>query len=127
VEELTLHVYYKNGTAESVLYNDGGEGYDYQQGHQTLRRFLVSGTATALTLTQQIEGDYQPSYATYCVVLHGLPTPPQAASADGQSVVLDTHAATPGTGAAPALKVGVGFGEVRIELAAPDSVAPDRA
>jgi alpha-glucosidase len=127
VEELTLHVYYKNGAAESVLYDDGGEGYDYQQGHQTLRRFLVSGTATALTLTQQIEGDYQPSYATYRVVLHGLPTPPQSADADGQLVALDTYAASATTVAAPALTVGVGFGEVRIELTAPVSAAPDRA
>jgi alpha-glucosidase len=60
-------------------------------------------------------------------VLHGLPSPPQSADADGQLVALDTYAASATTVAAPALTVGVGFGEVRIELTAPVSAAPDRA
>jgi alpha-glucosidase len=127
VEELTLHVYYKNGTAESVLYDDGGEGYAYQEGQQSTRRFTVAGDGTSLTLSQQIEGDYQPSYATYRVVLHGLPTPLQTASADGQAVAPGSYPATETTVAAPALVVGVGFGQVRIELEAAASALPASA
>ena len=122
VEELTLHVYYKNGTLESVLYDDGGEGYSYQQGIQTVRRFTVAGDATSLTLSQKIEGDYQPSYATYQVVLHGLPTPVQAAMADGQALEPTEYVATEAT---PALVVGVGFAEVRIMLGVPGAEAND--
>ena len=86
VEELTLHVYYINGTAESLLYDDGGEGYAYQeQGQQTLRRFLVSGDADSLSITQTIEGPYQPSYGRYRLVLHGLPGAVSSALIDGQA------------------------------------------
>jgi alpha-glucosidase len=116
VEELTLHVYYKAGTAESVLYDDGGEGYAYQQGAQTVRRFTVVGDATSLTLRQHIEGNHQPSYVTYRVVLHGLPATPLAATADGQPVALGAHLATDTTVATPALVVSVSVQELKIEF-----------
>lgn len=73
VDELILHVYYKNGAADSILYDDGGEGYGYQEGRQTTRRFTVLGTEKTLTLTQTTEGDYQPAFRRYRVVLHGCP------------------------------------------------------
>ncbi|MFD1468907.1 glycoside hydrolase family 31 protein [Hymenobacter caeli] len=119
VDELTLHVYYKNGSAESVLYDDGGEGYAYQeQDQRTVRRFALTGSPTGLAISQTIEGPYQPAYATYRVVLHGLPGPPAGASADGQP--LEIAPATLETGlTAPALTVGVGFGELRVVLAVP--------
>jgi alpha-glucosidase len=120
VEQLTLHVYYKNGMATSVLYDDGGEGYAYQEaGQQTTRRFTVTGTAAALTLTQAIQGDYQPPYATYRVVLHGLPAAVAAATADAQPLPLAEYPATETTVAAPAVVVGADFAEVKIELALP--------
>ncbi|TPG67571.1 DUF4968 domain-containing protein [Hymenobacter nivis] len=118
VDQLTLHVYYKNGTAESCLYDDGGEGYAYQeQGQQTVRRFTATGTATELVLAQAIEGPYQPAYATYRVVLHGLPLVATGALADGQpaellSIELETGLVLPG------FVVGTGFGELRVSLAA---------
>ncbi|TGE15217.1 DUF4968 domain-containing protein [Hymenobacter elongatus] len=90
VEELTLHVYYKEGTETSVVYDDGGDGYGYQAGHSTTRHFTVTGTATALTVTQAIEGDYQPSFATYRVVLHGLSFGAAHATVDGEAVALTT-------------------------------------
>ena len=118
IEELTLHVYYKNGTAESVLYDDGGEGYAYQeQAAQTLRRFGVTGTATELVLTQTIEGTYAPAYATYRVVLHGLPAAAQAVAVDGKAQKLASLALETGL-ELPALAVPVAFGEVRVRLAA---------
>ena len=87
IEQLTLHVYYKNGKVESVHYDDGGEGYAYREGQRTVRRFTVTGSATDLVLTQAIEGDYQPSYATYRVVLHGV-AGPIAVTADGQAATV---------------------------------------
>ncbi|WP_240737404.1 glycoside hydrolase family 31 protein [Hymenobacter metallicola] len=86
VEELTLHVYYKQGSETSVVYEDGGEGYGYQQGQSTTRRFTVTGTAASLTLTQTIEGDYQPSFTTYRVVFHGFGV--GQATADGQETAV---------------------------------------
>ena len=114
IEELTLHVYYKNGKAESVHYDDGGEGYGYQEGQRTVRRFTVTGSATDLVLTQAIEGDYPPSYATYRVVLHGV-AGAIAVTADGQPAPVTE--ATLETGLTlPSLVVPVGFGEVRVNV-----------
>ncbi|SHK96697.1 glycoside hydrolase family 31 protein [Hymenobacter psychrotolerans] len=84
IEEVTLHVYFKAGQESSVLYDDGGEGYGYQSGQQTTRRFTVTGTEKGLLLQQTIEGDYQPSFARYRVVVHGLPFAATAYSTDGQ-------------------------------------------
>jgi alpha-glucosidase len=123
VEQLTLHVYYKNGTAESVLYDDGGEGYAYQDGQQTTRRFRVTGDATSLTLTQASEGDYQTPYSTYRVVLHGLPAAIEAATADAQALSLGEYPATETTVAAPAVVASVSFSEVKISLAAAATTA----
>ena len=116
VTELTLHVYYKNGTAESVLYDDGGEGYAYQeQGQQTVRRFTCTGTPEELTIVQHTEGPYQPAYATYRVVLHGLPATPAAITVDGKAT--QATQATLETGLAlPSVTLSVNFGEVRIAL-----------
>jgi len=95
IDELTLHVYFKNGTTESVLYDDGGEGYGYQEGQRTVRRFTVAGSDKGLLLTQSIEGDYAPAYATYRLVLHGLPFVPAQAVVDGTAAELTEGATTP--------------------------------
>ena len=73
VDELTLHVYYKDGEEESILYEDSGEGYDYEDGIYTITRFTLSGTKDRLKLVRKGSGHYIPTYETYRVVLHGLP------------------------------------------------------
>ena len=113
VDELSLHVYYVEGEAQSVLYDDGGDGYDYEQGRRTLRRFTVAGDATSLTLTQAIEGDYQPQYQRYRVVLHGLPAAPSTIEADEASVASTPTSLLTGL-TCPAFTVSTGFGEVRV-------------
>jgi len=124
VEELTLHVYYpSNGPLESVLYDDGGEGYAYQQGQKTVRRFRVAADANGLTISQTTEGAYQPSYHTYRVVLHGLPTAMEVAAADGQPATLGQYEATETTVAAPALWVSSSFQELKLLLAKPATEA----
>ncbi|GGE93874.1 glycoside hydrolase family 31 protein [Hymenobacter cavernae] len=114
VEELTLHVYYKDGKEASVLYDDGGEGYGYQEGQSTTRRFTVAGTATSLSLKQEIEGDYQPSFTTYRVVLHGLPFDLTDVAADGVAVEADEHITDTGL-TLPSVVVNAGFGEVVVK------------
>ena len=114
VEEVTLHVYYKNGTEHSVLYDDGGEGYGYEQGQCTTRRFTLTGTETSLTLRQEIEGDYQPSFATYRVVFHGLPFAPLKGTTDSKAAALTEAAADMGA-ALPQVIVSAGFAELVVE------------
>jgi alpha-glucosidase len=113
VEEVTLHVYFKQGTETSMLYEDGGEGYGYQQGQSTTRRFRVTGSEKGLLLQQELEGQYQPTWTTYRVVLHGLPFQPTAFSTDGQPATATE--ATLETGLTlPAVVVGAGFTELVI-------------
>jgi alpha-glucosidase len=116
ITELTLHVYHKNGTTESVLYDDGGEGYAYRDGQKTVRRFTVTGSAEGLVLAQAIEGDYAPSYATYRVVLHGV-AGTIAVTADGQAAEVTEVTLETGLNL-PSLVVPVGFGEVRVNVVA---------
>jgi alpha-glucosidase len=124
VDELTLHVYYPGAEPlDSVLYDDGGEGYAYEQGQKTVRRFRVAADANGLTISQTMEGAYQPSYATYRVVLHGLPTALEVAAADGQPATLGEYEATETTVAAPALWVSSSFQELKLLLAEPAAEA----
>ncbi len=64
-----------------------------------------------------IEGDYQPSYATYRVVLHGLPGS-LTATIDGQAIALTEVTLETGL-KQPSLVVGMGFGEVRGSVVPP--------
>jgi alpha-glucosidase len=107
-------VYYKDGTEASVVYDDGGEGYGYKEGHSTTRNFTVTGTETSLTLTQVIEGDYQPSFTTYKVVLHGLPFTGAQVTADSAALEVEEHLTDTGL-TLPSIVVGVEFGEIVVK------------
>ncbi len=83
ITELTLHVYYTTGTHTSTLYEDAGEGYGYETGDCSVKKFTVTGTADSLTLEQSIMGSFNPTYKTYRVVLHGLPFIATSGDTDG--------------------------------------------
>lgn len=80
VEELTLHVYHKNGSETSKLYEDAGDGY----GESTIKTFEVVGSEEKLVLTQSSIGDFIPEYHSYTVVMHGIAV--NKAIVDGQEV-----------------------------------------
>jgi alpha-glucosidase len=116
VQELTLHVYHKEGRHTSTLYDDGGEGYGYEQGQATVRTYTTEGTATGIALRQQTEGDYQPSWKTCRVVLHGLVLDTAyTATVDGVAVEVEL---VPGIGESQVLQVVVpaGFAELLVAL-----------
>lgn len=73
IHTLELHVYYKHGHHESVLYTDEGEGYDYEQDGFRLHSFSVNGSLTSLSLSQRQQGEFEPSYQQYRIIFHGLP------------------------------------------------------
>ncbi|RMG81003.1 MAG: DUF4968 domain-containing protein [Bacteroidetes bacterium] len=73
VEQLTLHIYYKNGEETSLLYEDKGEGYDYKHGGANVRRFHTAGDDTKLVVRQQKTGQFTPPYTHLQVIVHGLP------------------------------------------------------
>jgi alpha-glucosidase len=89
VEELTLHVYYKNGEEKSELYEDRGEGYDYQHGDANVKHFYVNGTDSNLVIRQEKEGNFKPEYKTYKVVVHGLPFEASKCRVGSKVLVID--------------------------------------
>lgn len=84
IEEMSLHAYYKNGTEKSMLYQDGGDGYDYREGKYILHNFQLRGSTRSLSVTQEREGLMTPDYATFRVVFHGLPYRSRVCLVDGQ-------------------------------------------
>ena len=83
IKELTLHVYFIDGSLPSMLYEDSGDGYDYEIGSHACKTFRVTGTSTSLSISQKKEGHYNPSYKTYKIMLHGLPFTIGKAEVDG--------------------------------------------
>lgn len=86
IEQLSLHVYYKNGKESSQLYADANEGYDYQEGGYTLRNFHTKGGTLSFGLKQEIEGNFKPDYDKFKVVFHGLPFKADKCMVDGKPV-----------------------------------------
>jgi len=88
VEELTLYVYYKNGSEISHLYEDTGEGYDYQNGVYSLKVFETAGTETSFSLRQRHDdlGLFRPEYKRVKVFLVGFPVFVRHCSADDTEV-----------------------------------------
>ncbi|MDQ4141070.1 MAG: DUF5110 domain-containing protein, partial [Bacteroidota bacterium] len=86
IEELTLHVYHKNGAHESTLFEDAGEGYGYELGNCMVKKFTTVGTTTSLSLEQIVTGMFLASYQRYKIVFHGLPFEVTSGTIDDQSI-----------------------------------------
>lgn len=72
-EEMTLHAYYVDGTEKTKLYEDAGEGYDYQKDGYSLKTFTCSGESDQFSIVQRIKGKYKRGYGKVRVKLMGLP------------------------------------------------------
>lgn len=83
IEEMTLHVYYKNGEEKSILYADAGDGYDYLEGKYLLHNFKVAGESKKFTLSQFRNGAFIPTYDRFRVIFHGLPYKSSKCVVDG--------------------------------------------
>ncbi|GAA4299909.1 TIM-barrel domain-containing protein [Nibribacter koreensis] len=73
IQEITLHVYYSPATFESIVYEDGGDGYGYEEGQYLEKTFQTATSLTTYSLTQQIKGEGVTLHQTYRVVFHGMP------------------------------------------------------
>ncbi|MDX2249865.1 MAG: glycoside hydrolase family 31 protein [Bacteroidia bacterium] len=94
VDEITLHVYYKNGEEKSTLYTDAGDGYDYLEGKYLVHNFRVSGESKKFTLSQFRNGAFHPSYDHFRVVFHGLPYKSQKCTVDGNKTEISFTSVT---------------------------------
>jgi alpha-glucosidase len=76
VEQLTLHVYYGGEDVKSTLYEDSGDGYDYEKGIYNIKSFTTKTTPSYFEMSLLKKGHFEPDYTTYRIVLHGLPFKP---------------------------------------------------
>jgi alpha-glucosidase len=73
---LLLNVYYGGEKTNSYLYEDEGDGYDYEKGIYNTKRFKVQCTETSMKLSLKSNGHYEPDYSTYKLIIHGIPFTP---------------------------------------------------
>ncbi|WP_246068383.1 TIM-barrel domain-containing protein [Fodinibius sediminis] len=92
LQQLELNVYYGEGETTSRLYEDAGEGYDYESGAYRLTTFRQQGQSDRLSLSAEREGDYELAYAEVEVTILGLPFEPSAVHVDGRRVPLEKTA-----------------------------------
>lgn len=76
IDQLVLNVYYGGDRINSYLYEDAGDGYDYEKGIYNKKRFKVQSTEKSMKLSLKSNGHYEPDYSTYKLVIHGLPFTP---------------------------------------------------
>lgn len=85
IEALQLHLYYTKGENESELYEDKGDGYDYEQNNQyCVKSFTLKGAEKETILQQNKEGHYKAEYADYELVFHGFPEKVSSVKVDGK-------------------------------------------
>lgn len=84
VETLTLRVY--TDTGETRLYEDAGEGLDYQKGEYRWLTFRCEETTDSLTLERTVEGDFSPSYQQIELQLIGSRKQINHIEVDGQEI-----------------------------------------
>jgi alpha-glucosidase len=74
-----------------MLYEDSGDGYDYEKGVFIKKAFRVTGSATSLSISQKTKGTFVPAYSNYKIVLHGLPFQVNSCEVDGALVQPDAN------------------------------------
>lgn len=83
VERPTLHIYPAPGRFFSLLYDDAGDGWAFEEGAYWLGRFTGEDDGAAVRVACAAEGRFAPPWTSWEVVVHGLPQPPRAVVVDG--------------------------------------------
>lgn len=73
IDQLTLLVFFGGEKTVSELYEDSGDGYEYQKGVYNLKTFKTFSTEDTFKLQLKTSGHYEPTYSTYQILVKGLP------------------------------------------------------
>jgi hypothetical protein len=84
IDTLTLHVY--TDTGETWLYEDAGEGLDYQRSEYRWLTFRCEETSDSLTLERSVEGNFRSSYQQIELQLIGSRKEINHIEVDGQEI-----------------------------------------
>jgi len=89
IKELELHIYYNNKSHKSLIYEDKGDDYEYENGASMVRTFKTNGGDANFTVQQTLQGAYDATYKTFEIIMHGLPFVPKECNIDGQVVHIE--------------------------------------
>jgi len=109
-EEMTLKVYYVNGSEQTKLYEDAGEGYAYEKDGYSERTFACTGGKKSFAIGQKMKGKYKRGYKQIRVQLVGLPFKATTCLVDGVAVELSKF----GKKGAVEILVKEGFKQVKV-------------
>ncbi|MGB4840352.1 MAG: glycoside hydrolase family 31 protein [Saprospiraceae bacterium] len=90
IEELTLHVYCGSDIVYSYLYEDSGDGYDYEKGIYNRKRFKTISNENSFQMLFKKNGHYEPTYTTYKLIVHGLPFEPKTIKVNDKEINIKT-------------------------------------
>ncbi len=82
MDTLELHVW-DGGPATSELYEDAGDGFEYQQGAYRLTQFATTADGATLQIALTQSGRYDGAASRFRVVVHGLSAKPGSVTVDG--------------------------------------------
>jgi len=77
VDTLTLMAYFAEAATECILYEDAGDGYDYEKGIYNVCTYTTRGEAESFSLEADIKGHFNPTYNTLKIEITGLPFEPK--------------------------------------------------
>ncbi len=89
VEELTLRAYFGGDSVNSYLYEDSGDGYDYEKGIYNRKRFKTQSTEKSFRMSLKSNGHYEPTYNVYKIIVHGLPFIPKQILVNDKEIVIN--------------------------------------
>ena len=81
---LEVNVYVADGRHESTLYEDAGDGWDFERGGYWLGRIVLEATAARVSVTTHVEGAFDPEWEGWDVVVHGLAEAPRRVTVGGR-------------------------------------------
>ncbi|MBP1838652.1 glycoside hydrolase family 31 protein [Formosa algae] len=89
IEEVTLDVHYKLGKAQSLLFDDIHDGYDYTKGRYSLSKFKLNGKPKELIIQQHTTGKFITPYTRFKLKFIGLPFNISKIEIDNVEISLD--------------------------------------
>ena len=109
VKELTLKLFYSSESTSQRLYEDGGEGYEYQDGKFSIRTFEIQPKKNSYQIKQSQKGEFQTSYDSILIEGYGFSDKIQKCQVDGKKASFSISAGK------LKLKVAAGFKTIVLE------------
>jgi alpha-glucosidase len=84
-DPLTLFLHPAEGSGESALYEDAGNGFAYERGEYARRRVVCKAAADKISVSlRKREGSFVPERRSINLAIHGISNPPNSVSVNSQ-------------------------------------------